>query len=83
MTIPVQIRRDDVVEDIRRLSEATGKPITDAVGSAVRSALAAIDEARAAKLARVMEIVAQFNALPSVGPILTDDDLYDEDGLPK
>lgn len=83
MTAPVQIRREDVVEDIRRLSQATGKPITEAVGSAVKSALAEIDEARAGRMARIMDIVAEFKALPIVGPILTDEDLYDDDGLPK
>jgi len=31
----------------------------------------------------VEEIVAHFNSLPIVGPLLTDDDLYDEHGLPK
>lgn len=36
-----------------------------------------------AKLAAVEEIVSHFNSLPIFGPLLTDDDLYDEDGLPK
>ena len=83
MTIPVQIRREDVVEDIRELSRVTGKPITDAVGDVVRAALAKRDEERVAQMAEVRAIVARFNAAPTVGPMLTDDDLYDEEGLPK
>ena len=83
MTVPVQIRREDVVEDIRKLSEATGKPITEAVGGAVRAALAAIEADRASRLAAARETIARFNALPDVGTRLTDADLYDEDGLPK
>jgi hypothetical protein len=31
----------------------------------------------------VDEIVERFKALPTIGPMLTDDDLYDEWGLPK
>lgn len=36
-----------------------------------------------AKMAAVEEIVREFNALPILGPLLTDDDIYDENGLPK
>jgi hypothetical protein len=43
-----------------------------------------VDEAEVERRLRVIrELVTQFNALPVVGPLLTDDDLYDEDGLPK
>jgi len=35
------------------------------------------------RLAAVRDIVERFNALPVVGPLLTDADIYDEDGLPK
>ncbi len=82
---PIQIRKEAVVRDIRELATLTGKPITEAVASAVRSELertrrlSDIDERRRA----VDEIVRQFNELPRIGPELTDDDLYDDDGMPK
>ena len=85
MTIPIQIRRDDVVQDIRELAMLTDQPITDAVAAAVRAELArvrfhsTIDARRAA----VEEAVRRFREAPVVGPMLTDDDLYDEDGMPR
>jgi hypothetical protein len=84
---PIQIRNPDVVRAIRRLAEETGRPITEAVGAAVQAELRrleAIDEAEVQRrLQAVRDIVDRFNALPVVGPPLTDEDLYDEDGLPK
>lgn len=85
MTAPVQIRKQDVVRDIRELASLKGVPLTDAVADAVRVEL---ERARrisqaAARLRSVREIVDQLHRLPVVGPPLTDDDLYDEDGFPK
>ena len=85
MTIPIQIRRDDVVQDIRELAMLTDQPITDAVAGAVRAELArarsrsTIDERRAA----VEEAVRRFQHAPVVGPMLTNEDLYDDDGMPR
>ena len=82
---PVQIRKEDVVRDIRELASLTGQPITEAVAAAVRSELqrarrsSDIEERSRA----IREIVRRFHELPIVGPPLTDDDLYDEDGLPR
>lgn len=85
MNAPIQIRRDDVVQDIRELAALTEQPITEAVAGAVRAELA---RARAksgieARRQAVAEIVRQFREAPVVGPMLTDADLYDEDGMPK
>jgi hypothetical protein len=77
MMTPIQIRNDDVVRDIRLLAELTGKSITEVVADSVRARLA---EAQANKRGEIQRRVA---ALPNVGPLLTDDDLYDEHGLPK
>ena len=82
---PIQIRKEAVVRDIRELASLTGRPITEAVAAAVRSELertrrmSDIEERRRA----VHDIVERLHQLPRVGPMLTDDDLYDEDGLPK
>ena len=87
MNAPVQIRKPEVTERLRRLAAIEGKSITDLVEEMVRErderlaafAAADIDRRRQA----VREAVSRFQALPVVGPLLTDDDIYDEDGLPK
>lgn len=83
MTIPVQIRKDDVVRDIRELAALKRLPLTEAVAEAVRAELERarkdIDERRSA----VRALVDELHKLPRVGPPLTDADLYDKDGLPK
>ncbi|HBI18997.1 MULTISPECIES: type II toxin-antitoxin system VapB family antitoxin [unclassified Brevundimonas] len=87
MNAPVQIRKPEVVERLREIARLEGRSITDLVEDMVRERderLIARREAEIeAKLAAVEEIVAHFNSLPIIGPLLTDDDLYDEDGLPK
>lgn len=87
MNAPVQIRKPEVVERLRELARLEGKSITDLVEDMVRERderLASRREAEIeAKLAAVEEIVREFNALPILGPLLTDDDIYDENGLPK
>lgn len=82
---PVQIRKPAVARKIRELAAATGRPITDAVDAAVDEALRKarrVDDIEA-RAKRVDDIVRRFNALPIVGPLLTDEDLYDKDGFPK
>jgi hypothetical protein len=87
MPSAIQVKRADVTADIRALAALSGLSITDAIGEAVRDRLAIerkkADAELTARLAKVDEIVDRFNRRPIVGPILTDDDLYDEDGLPK
>ena len=83
----ILIRNPDVVRDIQRLAERTGKPADEAVAEAVRAQLGAAHtpapkdiEARRRK---VDEILAEIDALPHLGAPLTDEDIYDEDGLPR
>jgi hypothetical protein len=84
---PIQIRKPRVTGAIRELAARRGVGITDAVADAVDDALRRLDRLDEAevqrRLAEVRRIVEEFNALPVVGPLLTDDDLYDEDGFPK
>jgi hypothetical protein len=85
MTKPIQIRKEDVVRDIRELANLTHRPITETVAAAVKSEL---DRARRRQSHEQRErdidrLLAEFRALPKVGPPLTDDDLYDENGFPK
>jgi hypothetical protein len=85
MTKPIQIRKDDVVRDVRKLASLRRRSITDVVGGAVRKELEieernATSEERARKIDRLL---AEIDALPVLGPPLTDEDLYDEYGLPR
>ena len=86
-TAAIQIKKSEVTEEARALAALTGVSITDAIGIAVKRQLE-IERAKAAvKLAKrrkdVEKLLAEIRRLPVVGPILTDDDLYDENGLPK
>lgn len=87
MNAPVQIRKPEVAERLRELARLEGKSITDLVEDMVRERDERLVSRRQAeiqaKLAAVEEIVAHFQSLPIVGPLLTDEDLYDENGLPK
>ena len=87
MKAPIQIRREDVANDIRALAEIMKVSITDAVAVAVRTGLetekAKRAAERAAKWKEADRLIEEFQKLPRVGPMLTDADLYDEDGLPK
>ena len=86
MTQPIQIRREQVVRNIRELAELTHQPITDAVDAAVRSELfrarrRMIPEQERDR--RIDEVMARIRALPRTGNVLTDADLYDDDGFPR
>jgi hypothetical protein len=85
VTVPVQIRNQDVVRAIRELASLKGVALTDAVAEAVRSELRRARHLKAAreKEREIDELVRRFKELPKVGPMLTDRDLYDEDGMPR
>lgn len=83
----ILIENPDVVRDIERLAAQTGKPAAEAVADAVRAKL---DDKRpptreevAERIRKVNAILAEIDALPHDGEPLTDDDLYDEDGMPR
>jgi hypothetical protein len=84
---PIQIKRPEVAADARTLAALTGVSITDAVANAVRSQLA-IERVKAdAKLSKrrkeAERTLAELRRLPVTGRDLSDEDLYDDDGLPK
>ena len=83
----IQIKRSEVTEEVRALAALTGVSITDAIGMAVKRQLA-IERAKAdLRLAKrrkeVSKLLGEIRRLPVLGPRLTDEDLYDENGLPK
>jgi hypothetical protein len=84
---PIQIRNPKIVRAIRELAAKTGRPISEAVGEVVLAELArrqtADQEGYESRLAGVREISRKFRELPVIGPRLTDNDLYDEYGLPR
>ncbi len=87
MPTPIQIKRADVAADIRALADLTGASITDAVADAVRASLA-VERAKSDKtlqrrIRKAEKSLANFYRFPSIGPRLTDTDLYDAEGLPK
>lgn len=87
MNAPVQIKNEDVTARLRRLAAREGVSMTDLVDQMSREREARLSDAFEAeverKIAAANEIVRHFQTLPILGPIPTDDDLYDEDGLPK
>jgi hypothetical protein len=85
MTRPIQIRKEEVVRDIREAAALTNQSITEVVAEGARVVLArarrrATGEAREKAIDR---IITEYRALPKTGRMLTDDDLYDEHGFPK
>ena len=85
MNAPIQIRREEVIQNIRELAALKAQPMTEVIAQLVEAELRRerargnIQQRREA----IEKLVHQFNELPIVGPILTDDDLYDADGLPR
>lgn len=87
MNSPIQIRRPDVAGDIRALAALTGISITDTVAHAVRAQLVIervrVDAVLSQRRAEAARMLDELRRMPKIGPQLTDNDLYDEDGLPK
>lgn len=87
MNAPVQIRKPEVAERLRSVARQEGLSITDLVDQMIRERQDRANQEKEAeiqrKIAAAKAIIADFQSLPIVGPLLTDDDFYDEDGLPK
>lgn len=76
----------EVVRDIEQLAKRRGKPVEAAVADAVRAQLVGtprLEKSADQRDAELREILARIDALPHDGQPLTDDDLYDEHGLPR
>lgn len=83
----IHIEDQALLRDIETLAARKGVPAEQAVADAVRDKL---EETRPAQtLSRderrrlLRETLARIDRLPHTGPMLTDEDLYDEDGMPR
>lgn len=85
MTKPIQIRNDDAVRQVREAAALTGLSITKVVAEGARLVAERARRVRSPEDRRreVDRLLAEFRALPKTGETLTDDDLYDDYGLPK
>jgi hypothetical protein len=84
---PIQIRNAEVVESIRELARLRGAGLTETVEAAVRETLQRERALKAddlgARQAKAMDLLQEIWARPHTGAVLTDADLYDEEGFPK
>ena len=77
----MNIKDPEVRELAVQLAERRRTSITDAVRQALRETLARDRANREGMAERLLAIGRRAAAKP--GPVLTDDDLYDEGGLPR
>lgn len=74
--------RDDTVRDMaKRLAEARGTTVTEAVRQAIEHELAAVQRERAERERVIRESLARLDAMPDYE--FDDDDIYDDIGAPR
>jgi hypothetical protein len=83
MNAPVQIRHPETAEALRTLARQEGKTITALVQELLETRKFAKNEDFQQRLAAVREIQKRVAMLPRLEPWPTDDDFYDEQGLPR
>lgn len=77
----LNIKDPEVYRLARELAERRHTSMTGAVRQALEAAVHAEDEKREGRLERLNEIARRAAAIDA--PWLTDDDLYDDRGLPR
>jgi hypothetical protein len=80
--MPLYIRDDDVRRMAQRLAEAKRTTVTDAVRQALRRELEAVDATLVDRDRRLRGLFQKWEQEPPVGP-WSDDDMYDEHGIPR
>lgn len=77
----------EVVDHVRELARQRGSSLSDAIDAAVRAMMARDekkpDTSSDVDMDAVNATIERFRQLPKIGPMLTDEDLYDADGLPR
>lgn len=81
-TVPLYVRDDEVRRMAQRLAAARKSTVTEAVRRALARELAEIDSERAEREGALRRLFAVFDAA-APGAAFGDDEMYDEDGLPR
>jgi len=83
----LSIKNEEVERKVRRLAEATGLGVTEAIDEAVTEKLARVEKATEAevqaKLKALDAIIEKYGPFPRLDQKAIDDELYDEHGLPR
>lgn len=82
----LSIKNDEVEASVRRLAELTGLGVTEAVHGAVKKWLSELERRPSVELERINTALAEIDAVYGAlhaDRFWRDDDLYDENGLPK
>jgi hypothetical protein len=87
MSAGLNIKRKETVERIRRVAQAKGVSMTDAVDAAIRREEEALDDEIARRRAKAEAYLAELDARMPKRKFRTDKELdaelYDEHGLPR
>jgi len=83
--VSLNIKNEHVHDLVRQAAERTGLSQTSVVERAIEQLLASLDDNKEARRRSVDAILAEIRVqMRKPGPpLLTDDDLYDENGLPR
>jgi antitoxin VapB len=83
--VSLNIKNEHVHDLVRQAAERTGLSQTGVVEKALEQLLASLDDDKEARRRSVDAILAEIRVqMRKPGPpLLTDDDLYDENGLPR
>jgi antitoxin VapB len=82
--VSLNIKNEETHRLVRELAEATGETMTEAVTEAVRERLAKVRQRNSdVEVERILAMFREIGASLNKEEMLTDDDLYDEFGLPK
>lgn len=83
----LSIKNDEVEDRVRRLAELTGKGVTEAIDDAVQYRLLALESEREEEFARLSAALAairrKYGPLSPLDQEAIDNELYDENGLPR
>ncbi len=83
----LSIKNEEVEARVRRLAQLTGLGVTEAVDDAVRRRLEALAHDAAAESARLQDAIAairlQFGPFTALDQKAVDEEMYDENGIPR
>ncbi|MEO5923719.1 MAG: type II toxin-antitoxin system VapB family antitoxin [Bryobacteraceae bacterium] len=87
MSDAIQIRRPEVAAAIRELASLRDVSLTDAIADAVHAQLVTErlnrEQKQGEKHEAMQKFLAYVKTIPHIGAPETDDDYYDEEGMPK